>query len=140
MTPEQAADLRQYRRTEATIDVNEVHGPDRTLVYGYCRNYDTGEERTFTVHVYKRDGELHALTYSRNGDIHSHLHGESLPAKTMSPGKRAYPEATDYSFAVLMVQRDAPLCHTNFGAMGQHSGQFVGLTHDECVPALSPAH
>lgn len=134
MTPD---DLAAYHNEtidpeDAIVAVDEVDGPDRTLVYGYSRAYDADHnETTHTVHLYKADGELHLVHYRNSGGnptIIKTFSGHQLLAKDCVPQKRAYPERCDLDFARLLRARGTELCFTTFGAAGAHSeGIFAGL-------------
>lgn len=113
-------DFDTYRADETPladpeIHVSDIDGPDRTLVYGTAVN---SHGRLDTFHAYKADGELHVVIFKNLYEdgivVMSYTHGASLPAKDMSPSKRAFPERTDLEFARLMRSRGTALCFTNF--------------------------
>lgn len=64
---------------------------DRTLMYGY-----TLERETF--HVYLQGGIIHKVIYTFSGEVLLHEYGNVLPAESLIPDKRAYPERCDLEF------------------------------------------
>lgn len=105
------------------LDLSVIGTEDRTLVLGY--DLDRA-----TVHVYARDGEIHFHRYRRAGEDFitlEHSHGVQLPAADLRPTKRAFPERTDWSFAVRMMVLGCPLTFTEFdAAKGDPSARFHG--------------
>lgn len=95
-----ADELASLRRFTPTIDAAELEGDDRTLLYGYDAN-------RFDWHVYLEDGLIHRVIYTVNGlgrpSVISHESAASWPAEELWPGKRAYPESTDYEFAKRLI-------------------------------------
>lgn len=141
MTPE---DLQAYRNEDiapeiVTVSIGDVDGPDRTLVYGYSRAYDSeGNETTHTVHVYKADGQLHIFHYRSNWErgtgaaldptVIYAFSGTEVLASECVPQKRAYPERCDLAFARTLRHRGNELNFTTFGGAGAKSeGVFAGL-------------
>lgn len=128
--------------TPVLIHADEVPGDDRTLVYGYSRAYDADfNESTYTVHAYKRDGELHVVFYNYEGTRIHAASGRSLPIEDFIPQKRAYPERCDLGFARLLRAKGHPLCFTTFGGAGSNSegtfaGRFIEDTTISTVNAL----
>lgn len=94
-------------------DSNKISGSSlqnataRTLVWGY-----TLDRNSF--HVYLDEfGVIHRVIYDHQNIVLSHDEGEFLP-ESLSPDKRAYPEACDYEFCRLMASLDNGLCFTTF--------------------------
>lgn len=56
--------IKQMVAAPRTVRVSDVHGQDRTLLFGYTTQRDS-------FHVYKQGGELHILIYDHNSD-HPH--------------------------------------------------------------------
>lgn len=107
------------------IDMSEVPGEDRTLVYGY-----TTQRNTF--HVYKADGQLHVLIYDQDNRKVWYEADTSIQSERCVPDKRAYPERCDLGFARLMRERDCALPFTGFDSERTFLGQqFAGLLLDE---------
>lgn len=116
--------------SKPTIDIATIGTEDRTLTLGY--DLDRA-----TVHVYARGGEIHfhryrrayALDVLKGGDIITleHFHGAQLIAEGLRPTKRAFPERTDWSFAVRMLLVGEPLTFTTFdSAQGDPSRRYHG--------------
>lgn len=120
-----------YRWATATprmIHIADLGLRDRTLAYGYDLDRNS-------VHVYVYGDEIHLLRYDHSDNIISHEHDHVLEARSLVPSKRAYPDATDFTFALLMLERDAPLCFTNFpepeSTSRANRGKFVGKIHTQ---------
>jgi hypothetical protein len=107
MSPEEYAAFRVAMVPDPVIRVEDVGGPDRTLLYGY-------DVERLTWHVYLEGGEIHLVRLNRNSRVTHHEHGESLPAHWLAPNKRAYPERTDLQFATVMAARGVDICFTTF--------------------------
>lgn len=124
---------------EPVIGIVDVPGPDRTLVYGYSRTYDTdGNESTHTVHVYKQDNMLHAVFYRHDGERVMAVSERFLPVSLCAPKKRAYPERCDLSFARVMRARGETLSFTNFDETRKRGdGPFYGLLIDETTEPVT---
>lgn len=106
---------KQYRRlsdspsTIRAIDCIPYFG-SRTLVYGYDL------DRT-TVHVWlevPEDPQIGVIRYTEHDGMTIEFREvrPEWPVDMLAPSKRAYPESTDYNFAVLMKDRGAPLSFT----------------------------
>lgn len=91
-----------------TVHIDEISDQnDRTLLYGYTVDRDT-------FHVYIQDGEIHRLIYAYGGEPISHISGSELAATDLQPNKRAYPEWTDFEFALLLKTRGVDPNLTNY--------------------------
>jgi hypothetical protein len=112
--------LRQVRAVPTTLSVEDVAGPDRTLIYGYDL------DRT-TVHVYLKGGLLHCVRYRSDRQIVSHESGEALEAERLRPSKRAYPARTDYAAAVAMAKIDCALSFTTFEEVPVGEDGYYGV-------------
>lgn len=93
-----------------TVSVEDLHDlTPRTLLYGYNISGTTGDyEGTATVHVFLgHDGLLHKLVdrpgYATERLIIEHTVSRSFFAEELIPSKRAYPQHTDRTFAVLLA-------------------------------------
>lgn len=115
------------------VRVADVPGPDRTLVYGYSREFHSHfSESAHTVHVYKASGELHVVHYGREGERIFAASGAEVKVSDCLPLKRAYPERCDVGFARLVRALGQPLSFTNFdAARSARSGPFHGLLISE---------
>jgi hypothetical protein len=80
------------------VHVDDLTGPDRTLLYGFTVNRDTW-------HVYLRAGRIHRLVYTARGVVLDHRAQESWDAVRLVPDKRTYPESTDLGFAQLLKRK-----------------------------------
>lgn len=102
MTPEQ---YQSYRKTVAQgpyINVSDLDTGDHTLTLGYEIERDD-------IHVYVIDDEIHVVTY-RGSRLIEHESGTRMSAHLLRPSKRAFPDATNETFAHLMRNADAELC------------------------------
>lgn len=94
------------------LHVDAIGTSPRTLVYGYTLDRDT-------FHAYVFDGEIHVVTYQGHYDdspahVVRHLHGTQVAFDALVPSKRAYPNRTDYGFAVTMRAAGFPLSFTTW--------------------------
>lgn len=129
--------LSQFEALRAPLDpqtdmlhVDAIGRTDRTLVYGYTLERDT-------FHAYVCDGEIHVVTYDNGYDrkptqVISHLHGTQVAFEALVPSKRAYPNRTEYAFAVTMRAAGYPLTLTSWEAEPDRSDNdpFWGLVLD----------
>lgn len=100
-------------------------GYEGTLLYGY--NFD----RT-TLHVYAKNGEIHALTYrGSDQEVISHHKGETLSAEQCVPEKRFYFEPTQAFFLELLMNKVALPCHTSNGGESLEEGEFYSKARVE---------
>lgn len=106
MTKDELALLKTEVNNSGSVSVSELPaGYEGTLVYGYdC-------ERN-TVHVYAKAGQIHAVTYNRDGEIISHVFGKEVYTGSCKPQKRAYRQTTQYFFASLMAKKGYDLSIT----------------------------
>ncbi|MFN8195797.1 MAG: hypothetical protein U0R80_16160 [Nocardioidaceae bacterium] len=114
-----------YAAPRQTVHVDEVDGPDRTLVLG---------DALFpvrTVHVYKDAGELHVVHYAEDGSVLSARSGKALPVADCVPGKNAFPERTDADFARLLRDGGTRLTFATFDHEQVLEGPFHGLRRHE---------
>ncbi|MDI6977229.1 hypothetical protein [Serratia sp. Se-RSBMAAmG] len=106
MTKDELALLKSEVNNSVTVSVSELPaGYEGTLVYGYDCDRNT-------VHVYAKAGQIHAVTYNRDGEIVSHVFGEEVYTGTCKPSKRAYRQNTQYFFASLMAKKGYDLAIT----------------------------
>lgn len=128
MTPEAYEKVCATRPRVAMVGTSP--DKDGTLLFGY-----DVEQRTW--HVYQEDGEIHLLIH-RPGDAEPerHKHGTSLPAHSLSPNKRLYPEGCDADFCVRLRELDVPLAFTTFGTMKSRPDTrgMVGRTYADFEP------
>lgn len=101
MNRDKYEDLKASRQPVPTyIDINEVGGTDRTLLYGY-----TVERHDW--HVYLQNGMIFFLevqTSLPKNPISFHM-SSGISADLAVPNKRVYPESTDYHFARLVQSK-----------------------------------
>jgi hypothetical protein len=105
MTPEEYRDLKKSWQEVPAVSVDEIKGPDRTLLYGYMVNRQT-------FHVYFQNGAIHVLLTTYGRDEPADYYASAFPlVSTLVPSKRVYPESTDADFVRLLAQRgaDVPL-------------------------------
>lgn len=76
----------------------------RVLLYGY-----TVERCTFVVAV-SDEGIIRMV----DSDVPMYKEDWSWSALSLRPNKRAYPDATDKNFALLMAEKDAEITFTTF--------------------------
>lgn len=75
-------------------------GYEGTLLYGYNCDRET-------LHVYAKDGEIHAVTYDHNNKIIKHEHRGGLEVDQCYPNKRVYRQETQYFFVKLLKEKGA---------------------------------
>lgn len=108
ITPEQHQYLN--RSDLATLSVSDLTDKTpRTLAYGYSINRNR-------VHTYLGDdGLIHLFEYDNNASVVvNHIAEETFSVSDFHPGKRTFPERTDYEFAMLVHSRGGDLCFTNY--------------------------
>jgi hypothetical protein len=74
------------------VHVTDFTGPDRTLLYGYTCDRDT-------FHIYLKDGYIHRLVYTYDGEVKDYGWHKAWHPERMVPDKRVYPESTDIQMA-----------------------------------------
>jgi hypothetical protein len=89
---------------------------DRTLLWGYTLERDSW-------HVYLKGGLIHLHHYSSAGTI-SHRSGHTMVAADLRPDKRAYPEACDFGFCMLMCKLGVDIPFTTI--QEREPAQFYG--------------
>lgn len=126
MTEVEYKDIIKYvHPTEQAITVENLgeHQENRTLLYGY-----TCDNKSF--HVYLKDGEIHTVVY----DLEDFPEENICKPKDMReiavnvdndyiPDKRLYPEACDYLFCTLLLERGICLPLTSFDK--DNDGKFI---------------
>jgi hypothetical protein len=107
-------------RLVATMLTNDA---PRTLIYGATHKRDT-------FHVYLgEDAKIHLVTYDADGFLRKHETERELDAADYEPSKYAYPEASDYEFALLLLNLGVDI---NFLAFGEREpSAFYGARLEE---------
>ncbi len=92
-----------------SVSITEVVDPqrERTLIWGY-----TLERNSF--HVYVANGMLHRVIYDFKDNVIDSISGETLDTFLLKPSKRAYPEACELEFSLLMRLKGVELSFTTF--------------------------
>jgi hypothetical protein len=107
MNRDEYEELRGVGAPEPMISVEELDGPDRTLLYGYdvSRN---------TYHAHLQHGEIHLVVELGYQGRKIHTSGTTRALGDLVPNKRAYPAKTDYQFARLCAVRGVDITFTTF--------------------------
>ncbi|WP_239220487.1 hypothetical protein [Streptomyces sp. OfavH-34-F] len=124
------------RNERRTLSVHEIHGPERTLAYGFTS--DKG-----TWHCYLDGANIHVLVYRRStNSVVSHLASPTWNVAELAPDKRVYPESVDAEFARLLLERGQDLPYTRFDDK-RHAPvaelTFHGAVYDPDTAALVQA-
>lgn len=106
MTPEQYEAYKRSQIVGPFINIRDLDAGDHTLTVGY-----TVERNDF--HAYVMDDRIHVIVYDRN-NLLSHEWGEMMHADRLRPSKRAYPDATNEIFALLMRNTGEPITFLGF--------------------------
>lgn len=124
MTADQYESLLNVDVTTPTISVNDLADKTpRTLAYGYTIDRET-------VHTYLgHDGLIHKFIYDMKTKVVYHEAKEEFEVSDFHPGKRTYPERTDFEFAKLVMKRGGSLCFTTY-TEGIEDSVFYGSLHD----------
>lgn len=101
MKPEQYAAYQRGLSQGPFIDIADLDTGDHTLVVGY-----TIERNDF--HAYVMDDEIHVVVHDQ-GYVINHNWGATIQAELLRPSKRAYPDATNETFAHLMRAAGKPI-------------------------------
>lgn len=93
----------QAHKTQTSVHVSEISGPDRTLLVGRDVN------ASGRVHVYLKDGLIHRahLTFDQEADRYVPRSTESFETVAMDhliPSKRCFPERCDLDFTLLAAR------------------------------------
>lgn len=118
-------EVREIESPERKINAAyfQMNYPESTLMYGY--DLDRSDR-----HVYVHDGELHVLV--SDGSHFEHYSGFWLPVSRLVPSKRAYPERTNYAFALMLAHMGSPLNFTTPDSFNwPQSGCFTARVHYE---------
>lgn len=111
---------------EQFIHVNEISGPDRTLMFGYNCNRDT-------FHLYWMNGAIHSVYYNwttkRLADFPL-IFKEKILASICVPNKRVYPARCDYEFCKLLLSKGVYIPFTTFEEVKPETKIYYGLTDD----------
>ena len=107
------------------IKTSELVGSnDRTLIYGY------DIERNM-FHLYLKYEKFNFIKYNSNKEVISYGYGLSkICAEDCIPDKRVYPEACDYYFCKLLMNKGVKIPFTTFNR-NRVEKQFYGLTKDD---------
>jgi hypothetical protein len=89
------------------IDVTELTGPARTLLYGY-------DVDRITWHVYLLGGQIHRRIYDTQAAMNRHEALTRWVIRDLIPNKRAYPNRTDFQFASICARRQEPITFTTW--------------------------
>ena len=98
MNKKQFKDLQDRAERPSRLDASMLtNDAPRTLIYGATHKRDT-------FHVYLGgDGQIHLVTYDSDGFLRKHETECDLEAADYEPTKYAYPEASDFEFASLLL-------------------------------------
>ena len=104
------------------VNVNEISGPDRTLMYGYNTNRDT-------FHLFWKDNIIHSIYYNSTAHriLSRVLYYDKIEALKCVPDKRVYPERCDYEFCKLLYSKGINIPFTTF-VHNVEKKKFSGLT------------
>lgn len=127
----------QYRTLECStqkkdeVSIDElIDRSDRTLIYGY-----TIDRETF--HLYLENGQFNLAIYDAYDCLVKSARGKAqMSVSDCRPSKRAYPERSDFEFAMLMKKKEANITFTTFSKVNKE-GRFHGKRVEELIP-LSP--
>lgn len=111
------------------VTAERVGGENRTLTHGYDVDRNS-------FHVYVHDGILFVRTYRHDDQIIDEASGLALPAATLRPNKRVYPQYTDEHFARTMRDLDFPLPFTTWSEP-RREGPYYGVTHLDSYPEIA---
>ncbi|KQO98292.1 hypothetical protein [Leifsonia sp. Leaf264] len=120
MNTDQLAQLGLLANEPDRLSVTDLHDQsERTLVYGYTPERDS-------FHMYLLGGQIHLHIYSHAKVSLFHEAAPKWNPEFLRPNKRAYPQFTDFEFAVLMKRLDWALEFANFEEPNR-PGPFYGL-------------
>lgn len=125
MTDEQLAELKNFRLAEPVVSVSDLEDrTPRTLLYGYTCD-------RFTFHTYLgTDDLLHRVIYTSDRRVISEIHGQQLQSYLCRPDKRVYPNASDYQFCRLLLEKGETFSFTSPSVRTSNNGWF-GLRLEE---------
>lgn len=101
-----------------------INNTPRTLVYGYDKDRNT-------YHLYLKHDLFYSLWYdSALIEIRCEIGVTEIDARHCSPNKRVYPEACDFEFAKLLIQKGVYLTYTFFNEK-RLKAVYYGLTIED---------
>ncbi|MER5844434.1 MULTISPECIES: hypothetical protein [Streptomyces] len=133
------AELTRLRRDAEqlrSVAVDDIPGPERTLLLGYtCDRH--------TWHVYLRGSDVHLLVYDDvSRGVIRHEKRYRWLAADLVPDKRVYPESCDLAFARLLTSHGVELSFTAFNEDRYArvvKSPFHGTIYDSSVQGLAVA-
>lgn len=126
MNKEQLLSLESLSQEQDSLSIVDMKDKKpRTLLWGY-----TCDRSSF--HVYIDDDRLHRLIYNHDQETLSYASG-SIATTDLTPNKRLYPEACDFSFCLTLRSKGLHLPFTTFRG-DRKSADFYGLKKGDLNP------
>lgn len=108
MTKDEYTNLRSIEMASPTVSVYELENKTpRTLLFGYDVN-------RVTYHVYLYAGSICWFVYKESTGLERFAEGITMPAASLIPDKRLYPNRCDFEFCKLLRSKGLNLCFTTY--------------------------